>query len=92
MIAPSPRLQNHIILGRHASPSSSSFPDPADRRARRERATASLPPEAVAAFTARLGAIPGLEAEYRELPGLDHGAMLPASLGHALRWMTGETR
>ncbi|MDR2091779.1 MAG: alpha/beta hydrolase [Azoarcus sp.] len=58
------------------------------RLARRERAMAALPADAASALTARLGAIPGLEADYRELPGLEHGPMLPASVGHALRWMT----
>jgi predicted alpha/beta superfamily hydrolase len=60
-----------------------------ERLARRERAVAALPAGAAAALTARLNATPGLEAVYRELPGLEHGPALPASLAHTLRWMAG---
>jgi predicted alpha/beta superfamily hydrolase len=60
-----------------------------ERLARRQRAVAALPADAAAALSARLGATPGLEAAYRELPGLEHGPMLPASVSHALRWMAG---
>lgn len=62
-------------------------PAPSARLAQRERAVAALPADAVPAFAARLGAVPGLTAEYRELPGLGHGPMLPASIGPALRRM-----
>jgi predicted alpha/beta superfamily hydrolase len=63
-----------------------------ERLARRERAMTALPADAASALTARLGATPGLEAVYHELPGLEHGPMLPVSVGHALRWMAGAAR
>jgi hypothetical protein len=59
-----------------------------DRLARCEPAMAALPADAVAAFIAQLNVISGLEAEYRELPGLAHGPMLSASLSYALYRMT----
>jgi predicted alpha/beta superfamily hydrolase len=58
------------------------------RLALREQAMAALPSDAVAAFTRRLAAIPGLRAHYCELPDLAHGPMFAASLAHALRAMT----
>lgn len=82
--------QAHLLVlrggaeGRRARPGA-----PPERLAQRERATAAVPSDAASALTARLGAIPGLSAEYREFPDLDHGPMLPASLIHTLRWMSG---
>lgn len=67
-------------------------PSSAARLAERERATAALPTDAVPALVSRLGKVPGLDAQYRELPGLEHGPMLPASLGHTLRWMAETAR
>lgn len=90
------RLAGHrarLLVLRGGAEGSRERPEaPAGRLALRERAMAALPADALPALAARLGTTAGLEAGYRELPGLEHGPMLPASLGQALRWMTGAVR
>ena len=54
----------------------------------RRQAMAVVPADAAQQMAARLASHPGLEAEYRELPGLGHGPMLEASILPALRWAT----
>lgn len=78
----------HLLVLRGDAEDRRTRPAPsAARLAERERATAALPADAVPALVSRLDEMAGLDAQYRELPGLEHGPMLPASLGHALRWM-----
>lgn len=79
-----------LLVLRGGAEGKASRPDaPAARLALRERAVAAVPAEALPALAARLDAVPGLEAAFRELPGLAHGPMLPASVAAALRWMAG---
>ncbi len=52
-------------------------------RAHLQRVTVT-PADAVAQLAQRLRAVPGLQVEYREFPGLGHGPMLRASLLYAL--------
>ncbi|MBW7902512.1 MAG: alpha/beta hydrolase [Rhodocyclaceae bacterium] len=82
----------HLLVLRGGAEGGSARPAPSGRAAERERVVAALPADALPAFTARLGAVPGLRAEYRELPGLGHGPVLPASIGLALRWMADADR
>lgn len=53
------------------------------------RRVAAAPPDAHAALARRLATVPGLEVDYREFPGLGHGAMFRASLMDALHRFTG---
>jgi predicted alpha/beta superfamily hydrolase len=90
------RLAGHrarLLVWRGGSEGSEKRPGSSpERLARRQHAVSALADDAASALTTRLSAIPGLEAAYRELPGLEHGPMLPASVGHALRWMAGAAR
>ncbi|WP_394561015.1 alpha/beta hydrolase [Aquipseudomonas alcaligenes] len=49
------------------------------------RARASLPATALPQLAERLDRLPGLDVQYQEIAGLEHGPMLPASLEQALR-------
>ncbi|WP_341646052.1 alpha/beta hydrolase [Thauera sp. SDU_THAU2] len=83
----------HLLVLRGGAEGRRTRPAPsAARLAERERATAAVPADAVPALVSRLDNVTGLDAQYRELPDLEHGPMLPASLGHALRWMAGAER
>ena len=53
----------------------------ADRQIR-----ASAPPDTAKQFTERLAQAAGIPVEYREFPGLSHGAAFAASLEPALQW------
>lgn len=46
-------------------------------------------PDAAHALASRLTAVPGLQVQYREFPGLGHGPMLPASFKAALAVLYG---
>ncbi len=50
------------------------------------QAMAHLPPNAAADFAERMRRFPGMQVEYREFPGLNHGPALTASLEPALQW------
>ena len=83
----------HLLVLRGGAEGRRTRPAPsAARLAERERATAVLPADAVPALVSRLDKVAGLDAQYRELPDLEHGPMLPASLALTLRWMAGAAR
>jgi len=49
----------------------------------------AAPPDAAMQLAQRLESVPGIDASYREFPGLGHGPMLRASLMAALHTITG---
>jgi hypothetical protein len=71
--------------GREARPR-----QPGELPVERARAMAAVPADAPRQLAERLAAHAGLRVEYREVSGLEHGPMLPASILPALRLMTEE--
>ncbi|WP_313025284.1 alpha/beta hydrolase [Pseudomonas lopnurensis] len=61
-----------------------------DMPSARAKAMAAVPADAAPQMAARLSAYPRMRVEYRELAGLGHGPMLPASILPALRLITEE--
>lgn len=55
------------------------------RGGKASQARASVPANALPQMIERLDQLPGLQVRYQEIPDLEHGPMLPASLEQALR-------
>lgn len=55
------------------------------RDGKASQARASVPANALPQLVERLDQLPGLQVRYQEIPDLEHGPMLPASLEQALR-------
>ena len=66
----------------------------ARRRPDAERADADLKSRAQVdngrQVAATLNTFPGIEAEFVEFPGEDHGSVIPAALGRGVRFMLGD--
>lgn len=79
-----------VMLGgveRHPEQAGRAAGDP--RRAAHLRCVACVPSDSAFQLSERLRALPGLDVEYREFPGLGHGPMLRASLLYALHAVAG---
>lgn len=78
-----------LLIGGATRKHSPAGRDDPDVRARRE-AIAAVPADAAEQLAGRLAAIAHAIVRYRRNPELSHGAMLPASLGPALRLSAGD--
>lgn len=88
-LAAPPRLPNSRLLVMRGVGRDEDRPPRAGMDARviaaRREAMASVPVDAATQMTRRLAQATGLQARYREFPGLGHGPLLAASLAPALR-------